>query len=113
MKIKLDVRDYAGPNVVIDPHGIVWPNKVMTFFGPHADLRADFATAVGRVHETRRWMATLDLITPEGVVIYRVPRPAFWRKPAGWSADIRRNHEGKLQLVGILAIPKLRAKDLT
>lgn len=108
MKIELDVRGYAGPNVMIDSSQIVWPQKVLTFTGPHADLRSRFSDAVEQVFKTRRWMATLDKITPEGVVVYRVPRIAFWRKPASWSADIRRATNGKMVLVGILAIPRMK-----
>ena len=110
MRIELDVRGYAGPDRRIDPHSIVWPDKVLTFTGPHADLRESYWRALTRVHATRRWMATLDRITPDGVVIYRVPRVAFWRKPSGWSADIRRGPDRKLTLIGILALPRMKAR---
>ena len=108
MKIKLDVRGYAGPDRTIDPKSIVWPDKVLTFTGPHAPLRAKYGEALSHVHNTRRWMATLDRITPDGVVIYRVPRVAFWRKPAGWSADIRQGPDHKLTLIGILALSRMK-----
>ncbi len=111
MKIELDVRGYAGPNVSINPNSIVWPDKVLTFTGPHAPLRAGYGEALTQIHKTRRWTATRTKITPDGVVIYRVPRVAFWRKPPGWSADIRRDPYNKLRLVGICAIPRMKAQS--
>lgn len=109
MKIELDVRYVLGADRPIDPHKIIWPDKVLTFTGPHAHPSARFAEALVRIHDTRRWMARLDHVTDDGIVVYKVPRVAFWRKPASWSADIRRDHTQRLRLIGIHAIPGLKA----